>query len=64
MGGFVGYFGMLTGGPDVSDVRRLCQLLWLAEASKPAILVGGKNFEYAAVWIGKLRCNNMNIQTF
>jgi hypothetical protein len=25
---FVGYFGMLMalGGPDVSDVRRLCQL--------------------------------------
>jgi len=32
VGGFVWYFGMLTGGPDVSDVRRLCQLLWLAEA--------------------------------
>jgi hypothetical protein len=34
VGGFVGYFGMLMGGPDVSDVRRLCQLLWLAEASQ------------------------------
>lgn len=43
MGGFVGYFGMQAGmqvgGPDVSDVRRLCQLLWLADGSKPAILI-------------------------
>jgi len=31
-----------------------CGLLRL---SKPAILVGGRNLEYAAVWIGKLMCN-------
>lgn len=60
--GFVGYFGMQVGGPDVSDVRRLCQLLWLADGTKPAILVGGRDSEYAEVWIGKLRCNNMIFQ--
>ena len=31
---FVGYFGKQVGGPDVSDARRLCQLLWLADAWK------------------------------
>lgn len=37
---------MQVGGPDVSDVRRLCQLLWLADGTKPAILVGGRDSEY------------------
>jgi len=58
---WLGIFGMLVGGPNVSDVRRLCQLLWLADsASKPAILVGGKNLECAAVLFGTRRRNQHN----